>query len=82
MQPDLLVSFEARLARNLKASRLFPYHAWVATLDPSTPPECRALDGKTWRVESADLRRVAQEHFGKALPGCRCMGIAVREGRL
>ena len=57
----------------MKAAKLtHPWAQWVAVIDPSTDPACRALNGKSWKVDDRELASTIKQQLDCWYSTCRC----------
>lgn len=64
--------FLQRLEGMKAAALTHPWAQWVTVIDSDTAPACRALSGKTWKVDGPTLAAIVHEHLDAQHLNCRC----------
>jgi len=55
-----------------KANLTHPWARWIADRGAGAAPACRALHGKVWPVDGAELAMVIRDHLDAQHPNCAC----------
>ena len=70
-----------KLQQLIDAKATHPFARW-SVIDPNAHPDCAALLGKAWRVDSVSLLLVVDEHLSANIKGCRCNLVGMTQKTL